>query len=124
MKRTMFALASATLIYAGCATTERAYQTTAIVAPADQDHHYTVEFAIRTIWEDEDEPETLLTAPILTVEAGHEEQIAIQDQNGDGVFCTALVTEAANEITALTTVKIRWQGGEDLSNTQTVIMRQ
>jgi len=120
MKRTIALIVAGILICAGCAATPKSYRTSSTVVPATQEHEYAVKFEVVTIGKEGEE--SMLTSPTLTLKAGQKAETSIASE-GDGVFCTALVTERDNETTALTEVKISINGREVFSNAQTLSVR-
>ena len=121
MKKTIIAMAMGVLICSGCTSTQKSYQTSATVTQTKQAHQYTVEFKIKDI---EGKTENIVSAPKLIIKAGEKGEVRLCDEGGNnGVFCTALVTENENWIEAITKVTIKSEGKEDLSNTQTIIIK-
>lgn len=65
------------------------------------------------------------STPKLVVKAGQEGQIKIGDENEEnGVFCTALVKETDASIEAITSVTVKEKGSEKMSNSQSVTMKK
>ena len=125
MRCAALVIALVAIMAAGCATTERSYQTSTTVAPAGPAHVYTVEFKI---WQTgKDGEQTLLGAPMITLKAGEKARISMHDKKKEsGIFCTALVTETESGLEALTTVIVKEEGTETLntSQTQTMVARK
>jgi hypothetical protein len=119
MNRAMLVLLVAAAACAGCAAPVRAYRTEVKVSPVGTAHQYMVEVRIVAIRPDG--TEGVLTAPKMLVTAGHEAEMKVCDAaERDGVFCKALVKEAAASVEAVTTVTVKAEGRQVLSNSQTI----
>ncbi len=111
----------AAVMVAGCATTQKSYQTTTAVSPAGQPQQYMVEFKIRETGEDG--KQNVLSAPRVTVKAGQEGQIKVcGEKEENGVFCTALVKETANGVEVHTTVTVKEDGTKVLNTLQKTVV--
>ncbi len=102
------AIVLAAIMVAGCATTQKSYQTTTTVSPAGQ-QQYTVGMTIQATGEDG--KQDVLSTPKITVLAGTEGRITVGDEKEEnGVFCTVLIEEKDNRLEALTTILVKWIG--------------
>jgi hypothetical protein len=104
MKYGTLAIVLAGVMVAGCVPTQKSYQTTTTVSPAGQ-QQYTVGWTIQSTGDD---GKDILTTPTVTVSAGTEGEIKVCDENEEnGVFCTALVNKTATGLEAVTTVTVK-----------------
>jgi type II secretory pathway component GspD/PulD (secretin) len=122
MKSAMLAGVLATVMVAGCVTTQKSYQTTTTVTPAGQGQ-YTVGWTIQAT--EENGNQSILSTPTVTVPAGTEGEIKVCDEKQqDGVFCTALVNETPNGLETLTTVTVKEKGKTTLNTSQKTLVKK
>ena len=64
----------------------------------------------------------VLYTPMVTVKTGEKTEIAMTDDNVNGIFCTVKVNETKTGIKAVTNVKIKSDGEEKFNDIQTSTM--
>jgi type II secretory pathway component GspD/PulD (secretin) len=122
MKYGTLAIVLAAIMVAGCATTQKSYQTTTTVSPAGP-QQYTVGMTIQATGEDG--KQDVLSTPKITVPAGEEGRITVGDEKEEnGVFCTVLVEEKANGLETLTTVIVKEDGRTMLNTSQKTLVNR
>lgn len=122
MRYSILAAVLASVMVSGCATSQKSYQTTTTVSPAGQ-QQYTIGWTIQAT--EEDGSENVLSTPRVTVQAGSEGSIKVCDDNEEnGVFCTALVTKTPQGLEALTTVTVKKNGKAMLKTSQKTIVKE
>ena len=122
MKYAALAVVLAAAMVAGCATTQKSYQTRITVAPAGQ-QRYTVGMTIQATAENGEQD--VLSTPKITVPAGEEGRIKVGDEKEEnGVFCTVLVEEKANGLETRTTVIVKEDGKTMLNTSQTTLVEK
>ena len=122
MKYTTLAVVLAAVMVAGCATTQKAYQTTTTVSPAGK-QRYTVGITIQATAENGEQD--VLSTPTITVPAGEEGKITVGDEKEEnGVFCTVLVEEKENRLEALTTILVKEDGRTMLNTSQKTLVNR
>jgi outer membrane murein-binding lipoprotein Lpp len=122
MKYGTLAFVLAAIMVAGCATTQKSYQTTTTVTPEGQ-QQYTVGMTIQATGEDG--KQDILSTPKITVAAGKKGQINVGDEKEEnGVFCSVLVEEKENRLEALTTILVKEGGRTVLNTSQKTLMNR
>lgn len=110
-------------IMAACITAEAAYRTETVIVPNAEAHHYTAQITIIDV--SKDGKKDVLSAPKVIVKAGEEGTVTIGDEKKqNGIFCTVLVTEIAEQIEAKTTILVKEKGEEKLSSEQRVTIKK
>jgi len=122
MKYGTLAFALAALLFAGCATTQKSYQTTTTVSPAGL-KQYAIDMTIQATGEDG--KQDVLSTPKITVIAGKEGQIRVCDEREEnGVICTVLVEEKENSLETLTTILVKEDGKTMLNTSQKTLVNR
>lgn len=112
------------VLLTGCAAPPtKSFRTDVTISPAKEVGQYVVEFKIA-----ETEPDGsvhVVSAPKVTVLAGQQAKISIQDETSkSGVFCKALITEADNSVETVTSVRVKQDGRDVWSSTQKTTIRR
>jgi hypothetical protein len=102
-----------------CVSATAGYRTEVTVKPDTDAHLYLVQFKIMDVGNDG--KTKVLATPLIAVPVGEEGTVRLSKENEEsGLFCTALVNETEDGVEAITTVVVKENGSEKLSNAQSI----